>query len=69
MRPMNTREFIYALGGLNIVSEALGLKASAVGNWHKRGIPWRWRLAVAELAAARGVEVPADLLTPSAEAA
>lgn len=66
---MNTRELIHALGGVVRIGKTLGVSPSVVGNWHIRGVPWRLRPAVAELAASKGIDVPNDFLITSPEAA
>ncbi|RPI59353.1 MAG: hypothetical protein EHM48_09030 [Planctomycetaceae bacterium] len=57
-----TKQLIDDLGGIKAVSEALGVDRSAVGNWRLKGrsIPWRWRPAIARLAADKAVNLPAD---------
>lgn len=57
-------EFIRKLGGITTLAKALGLGIRAVSNWTKRGIPWRWRTTIAEIAAEQGVELPPDFLKP-----
>ena len=59
------QELIASLGGPTAVASALGQKPNAVSNWINRGIPLRWRPAVAELARRRGVKVPADFIASS----
>ena len=59
-------ELIEALGGPTAVANALGIKNSAVvGNWKKRGVSWKWRAAIAELARQKAVPVPPNFLRPT----
>ena len=55
-------DLIRSLGGLTVVASALGVKPNAVSNWPKRGVPWRYRPAIAELAREKGVELPRGFL-------
>lgn len=64
-----SRDFIAALGGSGVVAAHLGLRLNRVGNWGKRGIPWQFRPAIAEMAKERRIKVPANFLRPHAEAA
>lgn len=61
---MTHAEIIVALGDTGAVAGALGRKESAVSNWKERGIPWKWKPAVARIAKERGVTLPADFLVP-----
>lgn len=55
------------LGGAPAVARTLNLKTNVVSNWHKRGrIPWRWRPAIARLAASKEILVAADFLESEA---
>jgi hypothetical protein len=55
---MEVSEFIDALGGNGAVGAAVGVGASAVSNWRRRGtIPPRLYFRIVELAEAKGVEV------------
>jgi len=54
------------LGGTGKLASELNENASTVSMWKQRGIPWRWRPTIAQMAKDRGVEVPDDFLTPSA---
>jgi len=53
------------LGGNKIVADALNVSPGAVANWRlpSRNIPWRFRHAIARLAAERGVTLPNDFWT------
>ncbi len=53
-------KLIDKLGGPAAVLKALGLKQSrqSVSNWRNRGVPWRYRVAVAKLAAEKNISVP-----------
>ena len=55
---------IEKLGNTGKVAAALGVNDSTVSMWKKRGIPWRYRPAVASLALQCGVVVPADFFEP-----
>ena len=46
--------------GPKAVREAYDLSRQTLHNWRKRGIPCKYRVAVARLAAERGVPVPQD---------
>ena len=61
---MTDSEVIDALGGNVAVMEFCGVKHTAViTNWRARGIAWPLRAKVAEMAKAKGVELPDDFLT------
>lgn len=64
-----SKELIDALGGVKAVAEQLNTSPGAVANWRlpERSIPWRWRPALAELAAKCGVSLPAGFLSPSGD--
>lgn len=62
---MTHAEIIVALGDTGAVASALGRKDTAVSNWKKNGIPWRWRIPIAHMAKARRLDLPADFLVPS----
>ncbi len=59
-------QLIEALGGTGRVAGELNLSLSRVSNWKERGIPWKWRYAVAELAKKKCVRLPAGFFEPSA---
>jgi hypothetical protein len=63
------RDLIKALGGTTAVARALGEKPGVVNNWNERGIPWKWRPAVAELARKNKIELPEGFNPPHVEAA
>jgi DNA-binding transcriptional regulator YdaS (Cro superfamily) len=50
------------LGGPAALAKALNVKPSAVSNWKLdgRGIPFKFRPAIARLAAERAINLPAD---------
>lgn len=54
--------FIDALGGIAEIAGLLNLSPSRVGNWRARGVPWRFRYRIAELAAERGINLPDKFL-------
>lgn len=58
-------QIIEDLGGVDAVVAALGFKKEAVKKWpqKKRGIPWRARARIKELAEKKGVKLPADFLS------
>ena len=66
-----SKELIDALGGVKAVAEALNTSPGSVANWRLAGrsIPWRWRFALAAVAGAKGVTLPAGFLTPMSERA
>jgi hypothetical protein len=55
-----SRELIEALGGAKQVAADLRCSHGAVRNWmlEGRSIPWRFRPAIARIAADRGVALP-----------
>lgn len=59
---MTDAELIKALGGTAALAAVLGLRLNHVSNWHKRGIPWRFRYEIAQMAAGRGVPLPPGFL-------
>lgn len=59
-------ELIDELGGVTKVARALGIaRLAVVGNWRARGVPWKYRQAIATLAAASHVDLPRDFLPPA----
>ena len=55
---MEHSDLIESLGGNRSVADEVGAKPTAVANWRKRGIPWKYRVPVGKMAATRGVVVP-----------
>jgi len=57
-----SRQLIEALGGARQVSTDLNCSHGAVRNWmlEGRSIPWRFRPAIAKIAAERAVPLPED---------
>jgi hypothetical protein len=57
-----SRQLIEALGGSKQVANDLDCSAGAVRNWmlEGRSIPWRFRPAIAKIAAERAVSLPED---------
>jgi hypothetical protein len=63
-------DLINALGGDAVLAAKLGIgNYRVVKNWKGRGIPWRWRPAVAKLAKRARVALPTDFLEPNSDAA
>ena len=60
------KDLIDALGGAPKVAKELNLTTSRVGNWTVRGIPWRYRPAIAQLAKKQSVKLPPDFLHEAA---
>ena len=59
-----TKELIDALGGNKAVAKAINASAGAIANWRLRDtIPWRYRHAIARLAAEQAVALPQDFWT------
>ncbi len=56
------KELINALGGASAIAKELNLAPSRVGNWASRGIPWKFRPAIAKLAQERAVKLPIRFL-------
>ena len=46
------------LGGNAALAATLGCTPNAVSNWRTRGIPWRVRPVIAQLAEGQGVDLP-----------
>lgn len=65
----DTRAIILGVGGSTFLARHLGITPQVVNNWHERGVPWRWRPAVAKLAQTKGVVVPDDFLITDSKAA
>lgn len=62
---MNPHEhLIDRLGGTRAVADALGQNLSTVSMWRVRGVPWRFRPAVANLAKRQKVPLPKAFLEP-----
>lgn len=60
---------IQKLDGPKAVAERLGeVSEAAVYKWGKRGIPWKWRRAVAAIAREKRIRLPADFLGQVPEA-
>ena len=57
---MNAKDLIQSLGGPTSVADEIGVLPSAVSNWSSRGVPWDKRAVLAEMAARKGIELPAD---------
>jgi hypothetical protein len=62
-------KLIKDLGDTGVVAAALGQQDSAVSMWKRRGVPWRWRPALAQMAEAGGVDLPDGFLDPAQERA
>lgn len=60
--PVMSRQLIESLGGAKRVADDLSTTHGAVRNWMLAGrsIPWRYRPAIARLAAERAVQLPVD---------
>lgn len=59
------RDVIIALGGPESLAAALGHSEFAVEKWVQadRGIPWKYRLQVAKLAASKRIKLPPAFTT------
>jgi hypothetical protein len=62
MKGMTSSEIIVALGDTAAVAGALNLKLARVSNWKNRGIPWRFRPRVSDLARRNRVTLPPEFL-------
>jgi hypothetical protein len=61
---MTDSEVIDRLGGNAAVMEFCGVQHTAIiTNWRTRGIAWPARAKVAEMAKAKGIDLPSDFLT------
>lgn len=58
--PTTDRDLLEALGGVEDVARALKRKPRTIKEWLYRGVPWKDRALVEDLAAAQGVKLPAD---------
>jgi hypothetical protein len=57
-------ELIKALGGSGKVSKAIGLNQSTVSMWRERGIAWRYRPLIADMARKAKVKLPDGFFDP-----
>lgn len=55
---------LIAAVGADAIMSSLNVSSKRLYNWRVRGVPDIKRLAFANLAAAKGVSVPADFLAP-----
>jgi len=60
---MTDEEVIVALGDVTRLAVSLDTTKSTVANWKERGIPWRFRPYVKEIARRRRIKLPSDFLT------
>lgn len=51
-------ELIRRLGGTAVVAQELRLEQNTVSNWLRRGVPWKHRYAVYQLARRRRIALP-----------
>jgi hypothetical protein len=63
---MNTSRLIDSLGGTGALATVLNENPSTISMWKQRGIPWKWRPTIAQMARERDLDVPDDFLSPSA---
>lgn len=66
---MTHAEIIEKLGDYTGIAVALGepgkpLPIGTTSVWKSRGVPWKYRPALARLAKSKGVLLPADFLAP-----
>lgn len=61
--PHPDAEHIIALGDTSHVAEQIGVSPTAVSNWKRRGVPWRMRPLIKDLARRKRLKLPADFLT------
>ena len=59
---MTSEQIIDGLGGTGAVADRLRLSQNTVSNWKRRGIPWRYRPAIAAMASAASIDLPAGFL-------
>jgi hypothetical protein len=62
-------KFIDNLGGTKEVAKLTSQLQSTVANWRMRGIPWRWRGNLANIAATKSVPLPPNFNGDPVEAA
>lgn len=60
---MNDAETIVALGGVTKLAVALDKPPSTIANWKERGIPWRMRPVIKEMARRKRVTLRSTFLT------
>ena len=60
------KEIIKAFGGSGPLSRELKLPIGTVSIWRIRGIPWKWRPIIADMAKARKIKLPKDFLNARA---
>lgn len=58
--PATDKEVIQAIGADTL--EAAGYTEDAIKKWRQRGIPWKHRANVAEIAKANKTRLPADFI-------
>ena len=58
---MKHKKILDRIGGTTDIAESLGVPSQAVSTWKKRGIPWKYRTAIVEMAT---FKIPADFLRP-----
>lgn len=58
--PSTDRDLLKALGGIEGVAEALDRTPRAVKGWWYRGIPWKDRATVADLAKKKRIATPTN---------
>lgn len=60
-------DIVDAIGTAEL-ARRLQLRLNTVSNWRSRGVPYRWRPAVAKIARQKRIKIPSDfLLAPAAE--
>lgn len=60
-------QLIAQLGGSKRVADYCAVRLNVASNWRWRGVPWRYRHKVAQLAIIKNVTLPPDFLVPAAQ--
>lgn len=59
---MTDEQVIIAVGDNAAVAHGLGIPKSTVANWKARGIPWKWRHHIRDMAKKKRVNLPDNFL-------
>lgn len=61
-RPRIHDPLIDALGGTGVLAKHFGFVQAVTSNWVARGIPWKYRTQIAQMAEAKGIALPVNFL-------
>lgn len=59
---MTHAEIIAKLGNTRAVAQSLGVDDRLVSNWKTRGIPWRWRQQIKDMARRKKLSLPTEFM-------